>query len=96
LVENQLCSLLFFSTKIQETLLFIFFGYFIFDVICGQSLVGSNPRGPPVFQALLPCQISSQYLFWLSSSGSDTIEKLKFLPILTNKNPISANFEQKR
>jgi hypothetical protein len=43
--------------------------------ICGHSLVGSNPRGPPVFQALSPCQISSQYLKPFSSSGSDTIQK---------------------
>ncbi len=48
------------------------------DVICGYSLVGSNPRGPPVFQALSPYQTSSHYLFRFSSSGSDTIEKLKF------------------
>jgi uncharacterized membrane protein len=32
------------------------------DVIYGCSLVGSSARGPPVFQVLLPCQISSQYL----------------------------------
>ncbi len=50
------------------------------DVICGHSLVGSNPRGPPVFQALSPYQISDHYLFRFLSSGSDTIKKLKFWP----------------
>jgi hypothetical protein len=43
-------------------------------VICGQSLVGSNPCGPPAYQILLPCQILSQYLLRFLSSGSDTIE----------------------
>ncbi len=35
---------------------------FTCNVICGHSLVGSNSWGPPVFQALSPYQISSQYL----------------------------------
>ncbi len=56
----------------------VFSDIFWCDAICGHSLVGSNPRGPPVFQALSPCQISNQYLFRFSSSGSDTTEKLKF------------------
>ncbi len=62
------------------------------DVICGHSLLGSNPRGPPVFQALSPYQISSHYLFRFSSSGSDTIKKLKFwsnflkIPLIFHRN----------
>jgi hypothetical protein len=49
------------------------------DIICGQSLVGSHACGPPVFQSLLSCQISSQYLPPLRSSGSDTIRTAEIL-----------------
>jgi hypothetical protein len=76
-------SLRFLPSKILEKLemstLYWFFKclrFFYIDVICGRSQVGSNPRGPPAFQALSPYQISSQYLFRFSSSGSDTIEML--------------------
>jgi hypothetical protein len=36
---------------------------------------GSKSRSPPVFQALSPHRISSQYLKPLESSGSDTIKR---------------------
>ncbi len=36
--------------------------FFTSGVICGQSLEGSHTWGPPVFQILLPYQISSRDL----------------------------------
>jgi hypothetical protein len=48
------------------------------DVICGHPLIGSSAWGPPVFQALSPYRISSQYLEPFSSSGSNTIKKYRF------------------
>jgi hypothetical protein len=39
-----------------------FSNFFWNDVIFGHSLVGSHACGPPIFQILLPYQISSQYL----------------------------------
>jgi hypothetical protein len=57
-----------------------FFFFFTSDDICGQSLVGSHARIPPVLQALSPCPISSQYLVPLESSGSDTIKNWKEKP----------------
>ncbi len=68
-----------FNFLFEFLLFYWFFAGALLDVICGQSLVGSNACGPPVSQIPFAYQIGRHYLRPFSSSGSDTIEILKIL-----------------